>query len=155
MPGPLTYSPADVIRQLLIDLALANDFDSLTWPAFSAQEPSSPDNLITVFDTPSVEEGRIHVSGEKAEHHGVQVRVRANTHTEGFAKARAIAVGLDTQVYQATVHVVAAQYLVHSVNRSGGVISLGKELIPFGKEVQPAKRSIFTVNFLVSVRELP
>jgi hypothetical protein len=51
MSGSLDHFPADIIRQLLIDLGVGLDVTATDWPAFSQKEPDSPDNVITVFDT--------------------------------------------------------------------------------------------------------
>lgn len=116
------------------------------WPVYAAGEPDKPDSAITVYDTVGRQEGRTHVDGEAQEHHGVQVRVRSAAHTAGYAKARAVAVALDEDVLMNSVHIGAASYRVWAVARTGDVLSLGKES-------PDSKRSLFTINALVSLRQ--
>lgn len=147
MPGALAHSPADIVRKLLIVLELGSEQASgEPWPVFAAGEPDKPDSAITVYDTTGVKQGRI-MQGETQERHGVQVRIRAANHTGGYGKARAIAVALDEDVYQETVTIGNARYLVHSISRTSDVLALGKES-------PNSKRSLFTVNGTVMVRQI-
>lgn len=153
MSGNLFHSPADIIRTLLIDLGMATAPSAGgDWPAYVAQEPDTPDSVITVYDTAGTTGGRLQTSGETVEQHGFQVRVRDANHFEGYEKARAIAVALDESVANAVVSVGddvgtgSDTYIVYAVTRKGGIISLGKE--------SPAsKRSIFTINAVVALRQ--
>lgn len=147
MPGTLTRSPADIVRKLLIDLTLGSN-GGASWPVFTDAEPNSPDECITVRDTQGRDGGRDMVTAERAEHHGVQIRVRAGTHAAGYTKARAIAVALDRDVYQEMVVVAAGaggSYKLHAITRT-------TDVIPLGKDVPGSKRSLFTLNALVSLR---
>lgn len=148
MPGALTHSPADVLRWLLIDLGQGSDpADGAAWPVFASAEPDSPDSCLTVYDTAGRDSGRSHPDGERAEHHGVQVRVRATSHREGYQKARAIALALDQDVYRDTVVIGDDAYRVWSVSRTGDVLVLGTN-------IPGSKRHLFTVNAVVSLRQL-
>lgn len=148
MSGSLAHSPADILRQLLVDLDLgsypANPPDA--WPVYVASEPDRPDECVTVYDTAGRPQGRLQVSGEKPELHGVQVRVRSARPPEGWAKARTIAVALDESVYAETVTMTGgSSYCVHSVTRT-------TDVVPLGKESPQSKRSIFVLNALVCLR---
>lgn len=100
MPGLLAHSPADITRYLLIDEGLGTlPTDSSSWPVFVGVEADTPDNVITVFDTTSRLDGRTHNEGEVAERQGIQVRVRARDHATAYAKAQAITIALDQDVY--------------------------------------------------------
>lgn len=147
MPGLLLHSPADVVRQLLVDLGLGIDYadDRTDWALFASGEPDLPDNCITVYDTTGLDEGREMVSGERQEHHGLQIRVRSKTQAVGFAKARDISVALDEDVYQETVAVDGDSYLVWAVRRTGDPLFLGKD-------APNSKRNLFTINATVSLR---
>ncbi len=154
MTGSLSHSQADIIAQLLIDLAFGTDptIDG-TWPIYVTEEPDNPDNVITVYDTVGTSDGRTQFDGEQQIHHGVQVRVRSTTHHPGYDKANDIAVGLDETILRDTVGVASvfgtgtAQYFVDSVSRKGDVISLGRES-------PNSKRTIFTINATVALREV-
>ncbi len=145
MPGTLLHSVDDVIRRMLVQLGLVADPDVSplgSWPGYTADEPSSPDNVVTVYGTTGRDFGRIMIDGERPEHEGFQVRVRAVDHPTGFRKARALAVALDTLVYRQQVSggtLSPNVYCVHSISRTSNVI-------PLGKETPKSRRKLFTIN---------
>ena len=144
----LTHDPADIIRYLLIDLSSATlPTANGTWPAYSANEPDTPDNCITVYNTTGNIQARLNQTGAQVEKFGVQIRVRGATHPIGFAKGKTIENKMDTEVYRDVVTIASSQYLVHAVSRSG-------TLIFAGKDASSSKRFIFTLNILVDVRQL-
>ena len=154
MSGTLTHSPADVVRNLLIDLGLGTaPADGGAWPVYVAQEPNSPDSVITVYDTSGILDGRFMVSGEVQENHGFQVRVRCANTWRGYEKAQEIAVALDESTSLKTVSVGDdagtgdQTYTVYAVSRKGGVISLGKD-------TPRTKLNLFTINAVVSLRQI-
>lgn len=141
MPGDLTHSPADVTRQLLIDLSLGSA--SGNWSTFVGDEPDRPDRAITVYNTEGQHNGRVMVGGEVQEHHGIQVRVRAETDPVAFTKANAIAQGLSKSVNRTSVTVSSTNYVAWSYSVVNGPIHLG----------QPTtKRHLYTINLLASIR---
>lgn len=143
MAEALNHSPADVIRRVLIALGQGADPPATPWPVYSSFEPGSPDNIITTFDTTGRDHGRTAPDSERQVHHGVQVRVRANSHGAGFQKARQIALALDG-IYQYTITISGKTYLLHSFNRTS-------EVVVIGKESPESRRSVFTVNGLVAL----
>lgn len=149
MPGPLQHSPADIVRQLLIDSGWARDFvdEDTSWAVFEGAEPDLPDDCVTVYDTTGIDHGREGVAGERAESHGFQVRVRSKVKTDGFSKVREIAVGFDESVYLVVVHVDDVAYQVQSVKRVG-------EPAFIGYDAPRSKRSVFTLNSYISLRQV-
>lgn len=151
MAGSLNHSPADVVRKLLITLELGHASPPTSadqWPIYVSAEPTDPDNVITLYDTEGRSHGRVHNDGERQEHHGFQVRVRARTHPLGYAKAKAIAETLDTGIYQEVVTMPDdTHYLVHAVSR-------GSDVLPIGFESPTSKRVLFTINALVALRQV-
>ena len=151
--GTLTYSPAQVIRQLLVDLGLAvapsygddGKYNGAAWPAFYQGEPDSPDECVTVYDTEGNRDARMMIDGEWAEHEGLQIRIRARKFSTGWTKIRAIAIALDKNVYDETVTVSAETYLVHSLHRRSGPIPIGSPA--------SSKLELFTVNYVVQLKE--
>jgi len=147
MSGSLVHSPQDVVRYLLIDNTqgtLPSDNDS--WPIYTDNEPESPDNCVTIYGVESRDVGRRHVDGRRIEFHGIQVRVRSMGSQTGYIKARQIAVSLDEDVLRDTVTISGSVYLVHSVDRVGDVIRLGKE--------KPnSNRYIYTINAVSPLRQ--
>jgi hypothetical protein len=148
MSGSLAHSPAEIIGQLLIDLAIGTDSQSADWSVFIQSEPNDPDECITVYDTANVIQGRVQPTGETQEQHGIQIRVRAGTFPTGWAIANSICRKLDTEVNQDTVTIGATSYNVHSVDRTSGPF-------PLGKESPQSKRELFTINATASIRQIP
>lgn len=148
MPDTLTHSPQNVVRQLLVDLGLCTP---LSFPAFT-NEPPTPDDCVTVYGPQGVDHGRTAPDSERQSHHGIQVRIRSRLEEVGYAKARLIALALDA-VYDRGVtveefgEVGGASYVIHSINRTGEVLSLGRE-------VGVSKRNLFVINALTTLRQL-
>lgn len=143
MTGVLTHSPEAVVAQLIIDLGLGvappGQYD---WTIYYSNEPDQPGNCITVYGTQGILEGRHQINGESQERNGVQVRVRGLDHDTAQAKANAIAIAIDQQVYQNIVTVDSTDYLVHAMNRTTDVLFLG-----YG--VDNSERPVFTINATV------
>jgi hypothetical protein len=137
------HSPADVLRYLLIQLGLGTAPSSGgAWPVYAADEPATPDNCITVYDTQGRDAGRIMNTGEREEYPGFQVRVRSLDHPTGALKANQIADALDTAVRLTNVTVETYTYLVYCVSRTGNVLAAGKES-------PTSKRKLFFINGVV------
>ena len=146
--GTLTHSPADVLRRLLIALGLGVTPASGTnsnWPTYTAQEPNSPDNVVTTYDVDGRDFGRTGLTGERFEHHGVQVRIRSATFPVGWTKARALSVALDEDVYQESVTIEGTNYFVHAVSRTSRPIYLGEE--------PGTQRHVFTINVTINLHQ--
>lgn len=147
MASTLAHSPAAIIRKLLIDLGLgAEPTPTAAWPVYDANEPTSPDNCITVYDTQGIGAGRSMIDGELLGFNGFQVRVRGVDHPTGWTKADAIQTTLAKQVLRKVVHVGASNYLVHAASRIGDVLALGKD--------PDSKRRIFTLNAIAAIKQL-
>lgn len=147
MSGSLAHSPADIIRELLIDLSLGvTPAVGATWPVYAASVPDKPDSLITITDTAGVLDGRNQVDGEVQEHHGFQTAVRCANHSDGYVKAETIAIAFDESVRLNTVTIGSIQYTVYAVSRKSGVIAVG---------TGPGdKRHLFTINAVVALRQV-
>lgn len=146
------HTPADIVRQYLID----NDLGTLpsageTWPVFVSNEPNSPNNAITVYNTEGRIDGRSMQTGEQWEHPGVQIRVRATDYRTGHNKAELLILALDEQLYRETISLsgvggASGTYLLQSVSRTAALAYLG---------VEPAKgrRHLFTINAVVTAKQ--
>lgn len=157
MSGSLTHSPADVIRNLIIDLGDGTAHGSGStpvgdWPVYVGQEPNSPDSLITCYDTAGETQGKTQIDGQVQERYGVQIRVRDANFHDGQKKAREIAVALDP-VTLTSVEVGedagtgGDTYLVMNVTRRSGPLSLGKN-------VTTSKLNLFTINVVVALQQV-
>lgn len=148
MPGHLDHSPADILGYLLVSYGYGDDpegIGTLTWPIFIDNEPDSPDNCITIYNSISRQQGRTQVDREIQEMHGVQLRIRSSVSNEGYAKARQLAIFLDETQYADIITFGSATYCVHSFTRTSDIISLGKDA------PTPTKRSIHTFNGLLTL----
>ena len=148
MAGTLDNSPAEVVAALLEQLAVAG----VPTPVMVGNEPDSPDTVVTVYDTTNVLQGRQMYNGVVWEQHGVQVRIRAPKQKTAAALANRIAIALDQQAYDEQVSVTeaigtaTATYVVHALSRKSGPI-------PLGKEEPTSRRSVFTINYTVGLRQ--
>lgn len=148
MSLPLNHPVSDILRRLLVTLGAGTlPSASGSWP-IHLDEPDTPDNVITVYGTVGRDDGRIQFSGERDQHRGFQVRVRAVSQIVGQAKAESVAKILDEDAYTDTVSIttdsVTSSYLVHSVSRTS-------EVIPIGKETPASKRFIYTINAVAAL----
>ena len=143
----LLHSPAAIIARLLIDTGYGDEESNVLadWPMYIGSDPDMPDNVLVMHDMPGVDHGRMSVTGKRGEHHGVEIKIRALTHQQGYAKSREIAIGMDKSIYQETVNLDGTSYLIHSINRTTDVIALGKE-------ATMSRRSLFAISALVSIK---
>jgi hypothetical protein len=141
----LEHSPADIIRQLLLDLSIGVSNQNSQWSVFISGEPDLPDEVITVYDTLGIELGRSMVTGDVYQTPGIQIRVRSRDHKTGWLKCDSIRHRLSKEVNWATVTIGGKQYRVHAAVRMGGVLSIGTDS-------PNTKRRVFTLNFQVSIR---
>lgn len=145
MPDVLDqHSAAEIVRAALVGLGLATESGS--WPARAGLEPDSPDEVITVYDVAGTYRGRTMPDNEPQGHYGVTIRVRALTHTSGHRKCRDLCAALDA-LYQRSVVIESVTYVIHSFNRTG-------EPVHLGKEVPESRRNLFTINGLLTIRTL-
>lgn len=151
MSGLLLHPVAKVIIALLKDQGLVSmPQDNAAWPCYFGDEPDSPDNCLTVFDTDGKMQGREHITGEVQESNGFQVRVRCDPTqlTEGYAKLKSICQFFDLQVLRTLVPMGDHTYRIQAINRTSDVLSLGRESTT-------SKRRVYVVNAMVSLRLLP
>lgn len=146
VPDVEAYSPADILRRVMITLGIGTDpAAGGDWPAFTGQEPTSPDDVITTYDTTGQTDGRFQVDGGLWDHFGVQIRVRAENHNVGWIKAHGIRKRLTEEVYDEYITLGSVRYKVN-VSKVGTVLALGKE-------TNVSRRSLFTINLYVTLRE--
>lgn len=147
MSGSLVHSPADIVRRALVTLGLGTlPTASGSWPIAVSQEPDTPDEAITLYDTSGRIDGRTHVDGEIQEFPGLQVRVRSANPVTGYTKAQAIAVALDQSIRLTNVTIGANVYKIYAITRTGTVNAIGKE-------IETSKRNLFTINAVASIRQ--
>lgn len=153
MTGTMEHSAADVIQGLLVGLSLVTDpEDEGSWPCYVNRLVEDPDDVVTVNDTEGRDEGRTNPDNERQERLGIQIMLRSSSQPVGYKKLREIALALDAVVnrsvsIQAVVGTATVSYIVYSVQRTSGVLSIGSES-------PTSRRDLFTVNALVSIRQV-
>lgn len=151
MANYLDHTPADVVRQILIDLGLgtglpATDSDPLAaWPVYKGLEPSAPDDVVTVYNTAGRPDAR-DMFGKLYTSYGIQLRVRAADPDDGWLKADAIRTGL-AEIARRHVTVESTAYFIQCFNRIGDVLELGRD-------APTTNRQLYTINPTVRIRLL-
>lgn len=146
LPASLDHSPADIVRALLILKGVGSPPSfSQEWPIYAAGEPGRPDEIITVFDTTGMEDGRSMIDGEIHTHFGFMVRVRGRDHDSAWTKAIEIRALLSEGVRHDTVVIAGTSYFIYNITRIGAVLTMGKES-------PSSKRSLCTLNAFLVVR---
>jgi hypothetical protein len=142
----LVHTHANIIRQLLTDAGLGIlPSVSGDWPVTHSNEADRPDNFLTVRGTTGQSDGRSMIDGELFEHRGWQIRVRSTNEDVGHTKANAIRQYLSGVLNQ-LVNIDGTQYVVQCFSRIGTILYIGKDT-PNGK------RTIHTLNGLITVRQ--
>lgn len=138
-------SAAEVVRQLLVDLGVADDPPDGAYPARALGEEDTPDDHITVYNTTAARLGRVHTSGKFVQNPGFQVRVRSGDETTALVKADAIRTAL-SGVLRRTVTVDAVDHTVQCVSQLGEVIDLGVD-------TPQTRRRLCTLNGVLTYKE--
>jgi len=154
MSLPLLHSPSEILAALMTSMGLTvaptSPPSQTSWQVYVDNEPTVPDNCVTVKDTTQQQDCRTQPDGESMVHEGIQIRVRAVDHPTGNAKARAIKKALEEQVLNNSL----------TLNNSAGTATylvpclVKTQLLGIGKDVPGSKRSLFTVNLLMPVRRV-
>ena len=148
----MTHSPADVVRWLLVGSPLNLGADPTVlplgaWPLYESNEPSTPDNCVTLYDTDGKDDGRSMIDGQVLDHYGFQVRIRSVDKSTGRVKADAIRDALMGAIYQNGVVIGAANYWVHCIANIGRALFIGTDS-------PNTKRSLHTINAVVSLYQI-
>ena len=134
------HTGAEVLRAALVAVGactLPSAVPGGAWPGFVGNMASTPDNVVCVYDTAGIREGRIQATGETLAKAGWQVGVRATDYRTGAAYMAAIQEALDGLLRKA-VAIDGSAYTVQAVKQTGTVIPLGREF--------DGTRILFTLN---------
>ena len=151
MSGALSHTPSQIIRQVIIDLGHGAN-GGITWPVTAGAEPDGPDNVITVYDTAGVKQGRQQIDGLVVLAYGLQLRVRSNDAQVAWKKIEDIGIGLDEDIQLTSTTVTDPEgygtatqtYTVYNISRASG---------PFPLSDTSSDRKLFTLNLLAKIRE--
>lgn len=141
LSSTMLNSPAEILRASLIAGALGvliSTSPTGAWPIFVGHMPDTPDNVMCVYDTAGIKDGRLMRTGKTIKHFGWQVRVRATEYDDGFVKIAMVADYLDT-VLRETVVISSVTYVIQSVTQTSGPFSIGQES-------EAKRRENFTLN---------
>lgn len=143
MPQTLLHSPADIVRQALIDLGAVTADGA--WPCYATHEPDTPDDVVTVYNTQDGDDdGRSFPDGDADCHWGLQIRVRSAREDEGWAKAHALRKAV-LGVHLRDVSVADTGYVIYN-------FSSVRQVWALGTETPQSDRLIFVINFTAAVR---
>lgn len=141
-------SPAEIIRQFLMDNDLGTDPDlGEAWPIFVSFLPASPDNAICIYDTMGQQDGRI-MTGEQIIHPGIQIFIRGPDYPTTWGKVGALATALDMQRRSVVTVDAEHSYCLQNVSRTGDILSLGLE------QSGDRRRHQMVINALVTFAQL-
>lgn len=140
-------SPADRLREALVQGTVgARPGVGATWPVFVGHLPDAPDSAICVYNTTGIRQGRLMRTGEGQVKPGWQVRVRAKTGPEAWAKVAEVQRFLDT-VRRLVVVVGGLHFRIDSITQTGTALALGQE-------TDAARRENVTINGTITSKEI-
>lgn len=139
------HAPSEVIVAYIIKGKYGSHPDNnLEWPAFAGRQPDDPENIITITDTAPSLEGRIQKTGETINHPGIQVFVRSSDYLQGWHKISKLATLFDA-VKRTEVRVENRRYRIEAATIESGPMTLGQD---------PTKRMLFTLNLILTIKEI-
>lgn len=153
--GNLIYhSPAQVVAKAIVDQSAGTlPASNGNWPVYVSQEPDTPDNLITVYDTQGIMHGFTQIDGLGQDHHGVMIRVRGATYSEGYIRGLLLKKIFDVPAFINRTLVTIADttyafsYAIANVRRTGDLLSLGADK-------PSSRRRLFSLNATVPIEYL-
>lgn len=115
------------------------------WSFFVGAEPDMPDQVVSVYDTTGVTDGKDMRSLETITLHGIQVRLRSTVYDHGWGKVQEVKKVLD-RVRMETVRVGNVAVKIHAFKLSGTPSFIGR--------TEKNRRSVFTLNGLLTATEV-
>lgn len=153
MSASLAHFPSQIIIQALVDTGDVEAVDnSSDWQAFSGLMPDNPtfntDNVVAVYDTTPITQGRDHTSGETLLHWGIQVLLRsaASNDAAGQTKIMDIATTFDETILNTTVTIDSNTYTLFAITRISGPFTLGGTS-------DASRRRKFSLNVIAAIRQ--
>ena len=145
----MDHSPAYIISKYLIGEGLLTaPGDSGDWPVYVGILPDgdkTENNIVACVDTSPVKDGRIMSTGENIFHHGCQLLLRATAYNTGYSKMQALQAALEA-VNRDSIAISTSTYRLDNITLTTGVVVIGQEE---GSE----RRELFSLNFLVTLKE--
>ena len=145
----MNHTPAYIIAQYLIGEGfLTTPGESGDWEVYTGNLPDGDDvenNIVACMDTESVKDGRV-MAGENIFHYGVQLLLRSTAYNTGYAKMDDLVDALEA-VDRDTVTISTSDYRLDN-------ITLTTSIVVIGQEEGSKRRELFSLNFLVTLKEI-
>lgn len=142
-------SPAQILASFLIDAVLfTTPSAGSTWPLFVSSMPDGEmieQDCAAIYDTAGLKDGRL-MSGTNILHYGLQIRIRAASYNDGWAKAESVLSAMEA-IANEEITIDAVDYVINNVTQTSTITALGAE--PGTK-----RRELLTVNFLATLKEV-
>ncbi len=147
MSGTLNHKPSEIVAAFLRASSLGTlPSANQAWPIFNDSHAPTPDNLLCCYDTSGVVHGQNQINGRAEEHYGIQLKSRADSNRGSYSKLLACALACDA-LHRVSVTISGTTYLVQSMARKSGILSLGTQT---GDDAL----YVHTVNYLVSITQV-
>ena len=150
----MAFSPAQIIRKLLLDTVLAGEFSAeefssddfnTAWPCYVGSMPDNPNECICVIDTGSLKDGRLLRTGEVIEHPACQIQIRARKFSTGWGKGKLIQDKVDSVVKATVVMDADTTETIHAISRAQSLLYIGTETST------TKRRQLFTLNITITL----
>lgn len=146
----MDYDPAYIMSRFFIDEEIVIDpQDSGSWPIYVGVLPDDEtvnDNIVACINTEPLKDGRLFSSGENIWHYGFQLMIRSSDYNTAYDKADELAVSCEG-INRNEITISGTTYRLDNVSQTTGIIGLGQE---DGSK----RRQLFSVNFLVTIKEI-
>ena len=140
-------SPASVLASYIVGAALMSvPSDDDDWPLYIATLPEGVDEAGAILNTTAVKDGRSMKDGDRFQHYGIEIIIRALTEEAGWGRCVVIAEDLET-IHNETVVRDDVSYQIRNISMMGGINSLGQE-------EGTKRRRLFSMNFIMALEEL-
>lgn len=144
-------TPAEIAATLLFTMLDAGNHILFTdpvgnpgqaWPVFVSSMPDAPNSAGAVYDTEGMVHTRLLTSGLNLISYGIQIKTRALSYPESYAKCWAAVKLFESVKYGTTVAVGENVYQLDTIRQMSTVLSLGQD---------NGRRTMHSVNVLLSV----
>lgn len=145
----MNHSPAYIMSQFFIDEGIVIDpQDSGDWPIYVGVLPDDEnvkDDIVACMDTEPLKDGRLFDNGENIWHFGFQIMIRAINYNTAYDKADELSISCES-IDRDEITIGSTTYRLDNVSQTTGIIGLGQE-------DSSRRRQLFSVNFLVTLKE--
>lgn len=142
----MTQPPARILQQYLEDAGfISAQEDDGDWPGFVSFMPDKVIDLVAVYDTQGLLDGRYMTDGVYVEHPGVQIRVRSKTYLTGWRKAKELQNAL-AAIEQEQVTIDDEIYTIHNATVTAPIAVMGQD-------PDTDRRENFSINARLTLAE--